>query len=92
MGLGLYHVDNPADRASALMGGATNALGAMQKQANTKTTTEAPEKNAGGAVMAGLQGAMAGVGLAEAIPALGLSSGPAAAIMTPLAMGMYFLS
>lgn len=77
MGFGLYRVENPANRASDLMNGARSSLAAMGQNRTTKQT--APEPTVGGAVGAGMGGAVAGSELAKTAATWGAGQASAAA-------------
>lgn len=67
---GLYKVDNPANRASQMMDGAKSSFAAMGQNRSSTTERTLPGPTAGGAVSAGMGGALAGAELTKTIGAM----------------------
>lgn len=79
---GLYQVENPANRASQMMDGAKSSFAAMGRNGSSTTKRDLPGPTAGGAVSAGLGGAMAGAELTKTLSAMGAKSAAAGGAAT----------
>ena len=82
--MAMYQIDNPQDKAMGFMGKAADAYGKM-----TPDIGGDPGPSAGGAINAGMSGAMAGASMA---PMLGVSGMTAGGVGLALGVASYLFS